>query len=69
MTSEEIAAAMDALDRALALGALVTRSADGAQVTYRSVDEMMAVRGRLARLQAAAASPAMQATVGAFGRD
>lgn len=47
---------LDAINRAIASGELTIRKADGAQVTYRSMDELIKAR-ELARADIAAAQP------------
>ena len=47
---------LDRLDAAIATGVLVMKYADGSQVTYRSLDELITARGRVAASISASAS-------------
>lgn len=50
---------LDRLDAAIATGVLVMKYADGSQITYRSLDELLAARGRVAAALTAASSQTM----------
>lgn len=53
----DIQAQLDALDRALASGAMRVKNANGEEVFYRSVSDMLRVRARLAADLAGTAAP------------
>lgn len=49
---------LDALDRAIASGELSIRDSDGRQVTYRSTDELLKARDKVAGILSASSTAA-----------